>query len=27
MLAVGPPGVMNAVGNLAPDRVAALCTR
>jgi 4-hydroxy-tetrahydrodipicolinate synthase len=26
MLAVGAAGVMNAVGNLAPDRVAALCT-
>ena len=25
MLAVGGSGVMNAVGNLAPDRVAALC--
>jgi len=25
MLAVGAAGVMNAVGNLAPDRVAALC--
>jgi len=25
MLAVGGAGVMNAVGNLAPDRVAALC--
>ena len=26
MLVVGAAGVMNAVGNLAPDRVAALCT-
>jgi 4-hydroxy-tetrahydrodipicolinate synthase len=25
MLAVGAAGVMNAVGNIAPDRVAALC--
>jgi 4-hydroxy-tetrahydrodipicolinate synthase len=25
MLAIGAAGVMNAVGNLAPDRVAALC--
>jgi 4-hydroxy-tetrahydrodipicolinate synthase len=25
MMAVGASGVMNAVGNLAPDRVAALC--
>ena len=25
MLAVGGAGVMNAIGNLAPDRVAALC--
>jgi 4-hydroxy-tetrahydrodipicolinate synthase len=25
MLAVGAQGVMNAAGNLAPDRVAALC--
>jgi 4-hydroxy-tetrahydrodipicolinate synthase len=25
MMAVGAAGVMNAVGNLAPDRVAALC--
>jgi 4-hydroxy-tetrahydrodipicolinate synthase len=27
MLAVGAQGVMNAAGNLAPDRVAALCER
>ncbi|MGH7755702.1 MAG: 4-hydroxy-tetrahydrodipicolinate synthase [Vulcanimicrobiaceae bacterium] len=27
MLAVGACGLMNAVGNLAPDRVAALCDR
>jgi len=27
MMAVGAVGVMNAVGNLAPDRVAALCDR
>lgn len=26
MLAVGAAGVMNAVGNLSPERVAALCT-
>ena len=25
MLAIGAAGVMNAVGNLAPDRVADLC--
>src|SRR5207248_9984965 len=27
MMAVGTVGVMKAVGNLAPDRVAALCDR